>query len=279
MNGRLNPEYKTLLMQGPFPNSIDPWAEVGRYFHQIHSGMIGHLQEQMRDTLLDMGYVAACEISLQITERREPDIHIRYKTPGVPEPIKTWNYSVAAERVLAEPGISTASEAPDFDALFIKEAGRLVTVIEIISPSNKVDLLEIERYKTHRDKLRAEGVNFVEIDLTRSVKRIVYLEHDIMPPYHVAIYLPWQSSPLMIEIGWADRLKRIAIPLREDVVPVELQDAYTNAYEVSTIAVQMNDEGHYQEDNLPFPSLLTDEQRQDALAAVEAWKKRLAELE
>jgi hypothetical protein len=36
------------LERGPFPDQIDPWAEVGRYYKQIHAGMIEHLVELLK---------------------------------------------------------------------------------------------------------------------------------------------------------------------------------------------------------------------------------------
>jgi hypothetical protein len=72
--------YVELLMRGPFPGTIDPWAEAGRYFHQIHAGMIGALLEQLRLPLLRMGYVASREVSLQIAEGREPDMAVRARS-------------------------------------------------------------------------------------------------------------------------------------------------------------------------------------------------------
>jgi hypothetical protein len=40
----------------------------------------------------------------------------------------------------------------------------------------------------------------------------------------------------------------------------------------------MYSEGHYTEANLPFPSLLTEQQRRDALRAVEVWQEELMRL-
>jgi hypothetical protein len=40
----------------------------------------------------------------------------------------------------------------------------------------------------------------------------------------------------------------------------------------------MLDERHYLEDKIAFPSLLSDEQRRDALRAVEGWEAELTRL-
>jgi hypothetical protein len=70
-------------------------------------------------------------------------------------------------------------------------------------------------------------------------------------------------------------LKRMALPLRETVLPVELQNAFAYSYRNNTIAAQMRDNDHYTPEHLPFPTLLTDTQREAALAAVAAWQAQL----
>ena len=66
--------YVDLLARGPFPGRIDLWAETGRYFHQIHAGIISALLEQLHLPLLRMGYVAS----------REPDVAIENAAGDTP---------------------------------------------------------------------------------------------------------------------------------------------------------------------------------------------------
>ena len=75
--------------------------------------------------------------------------------------------------------------------------------------------------------------------------------------YHAIIYLPGEF-PQLIGMDFRQAMKRIAIPLRGEVIPVELQAAYDSAYQEVTTAAQMLNDGFYTEPNLPFPSLLTD---------------------
>ena len=56
-----------LMEQGPLPTHIDPWAEKGRYFHQLHPHIIGYLLDQISDGLYMRGYVVGRETSVQIT--------------------------------------------------------------------------------------------------------------------------------------------------------------------------------------------------------------------
>src|SRR5262245_42102058 len=116
--------------QGPFPGRIDPWAEVGRYFHQIHAGMIGDLLTQIQDPLIELGYEAGRETSLQILERREPDIYVHREGSAIAS-APTWDYPEAAHQVLAEPGLAIDFELPELDAIYVRdfESGDLVTIV------------------------------------------------------------------------------------------------------------------------------------------------------
>lgn len=262
------------LKQGPFPGRIDPWAEAAHYFQQIHSGMIGGFLAQIQEPLLAMGYVARREASLQITDHREPDVFVQ-RAMDAPEPPLSWNYDEAAAEILAEPGILIEPDIT-LQALAIKrlDTGRLVTVVEVVSPGNKTRPDTITAYRTRREKLILErGVNVVEIDATRSVKRLFASD----APYHIAIFIPG-DSPRLIEIDYNQPLSRMALPLRGEVIPLEVQHAYDGGYQAVTAAAQLHHDGHYTGAHLPFSSLLTDGQRIDALQAVQNWQADLARL-
>jgi hypothetical protein len=268
--------YREWLKAGPFPGQIDPWAEDARYFQSIHSGMIEHLLGQIQDPLLDKGYLVGKETSLQIAEGRIPDLNIRRETGGLPS---HWDYSAAALAASAEPGVVV--EESDLQALWIQDvqSGTLVTVVEIVSPSNKAAAPLIQDYEERRGRLLVQqGVNIVEIDLTRSVKRLYTHYLTANYPYHVLVHLPAESAHV-IPLKFGEPLKRIAIPLRGEVIGVELQAAYEESYRRAAIAAHMRYENHYVESKLPSPTLLTTEQHTTALQALTDWTKRLNELE
>ena len=271
-------EYVQHLSIGPFPEQIDPWAEAARYFHQIHGCIISDLLERLRLPLLQLGYIAARETSLQIAERVKPDVAIR--NPNLaPDEINKWDYAAAAAAVLLEPGINIEDAVPELEAVKISqiESRELVTVIEIISPSNKDLLADMEYYQHRRDRLvKDKGINVVEIDLTRSVKRLV---RDLVAstyPYHIAIHLPHDAWLIGWEYG--DLLKAFALPLRNEVIPIDTQVVYKSAYQQASIAPQIEAASGYVEANLPFPSLMTTTQRKAALEQVNKWQAKLDDL-
>lgn len=268
--------YVQALTQGPFPGRIDPWAETGRYFQQIHSGIINHLLIQIQNPLIEMGYLVGKETSLQIAENREPDVYIRHSQPYTREQVGEWDYTSAAVAVEAEPGLQ--AEMPELEALYIKslDMGDLVSVVEIVSPSNKTAQL-VDGYRGRRNDLLDKGVNVVEIDATRSQMRLFKHELTTIFPYHIAIHMP-MSLPRVISISFQESFKRFAIPLDNQVFPAEAQAAYDDAYRNVAIAGHIRHEGRYTEADLPFPSLLTNQQRTEALTAVDRWTSELEHL-
>jgi hypothetical protein len=272
--------YIQYLKRGPFPGLIDVWAEAGRYFQQAHSGMIDHILGQIQDPLLEKGYLAGKETSLQVIEGRQPDVFVRRDALSFTEKgVAKWNYVAAAEAVLAEPGIQ--AELPELQALFVTEfkSGELVAVLEIISPSKKSQPYLISEYQERRGQLLVgRGVNVVEIDATRSVKRVLEHELTLAHAYHTAIYLPLEW-PRVLANDYGQPLKRFALPLRGQAVGVEPQDAYNHAYRSAAIAGHIAHEKRYEEEDLPFPTLLTAQQRKSALAAVSTWQAELIRLQ
>jgi hypothetical protein len=237
--------------------------------------MITYITQAIQPMLLERGYFAGTETSLQITQSREPDIWVFHPHP----PAVQLDYTTIAAALEVDTGIKLAWEVPELESIRIYEAqtGELITLVEIVSPTNKTSFAEIQDYQDRRRELLAKGVNVVEIDLTRSVKRLTDHSWVNRYPYHLMILLPSQS-PRLIGIGYGESLKRFALPLRTEVIPVDLHTHYQEAYQAKAIAVQILNQTQYTLDELPFPSQLTDAQKQAALDAIHAWQTALARL-
>jgi hypothetical protein len=269
--------YRKLLRRGAFAHALDPWAEQGRFFHQIHGGMIGELLKQLQDPLMDRGLIAAREASLQIAEAGQPDVVISLVDERTPKPHLV--YSALAEQLLVDPGIALETSEPDLDAIYITEqtTGRIITIIEIVSPSNKANVADEARYVQRRESLVYDrNIQVVEIDLTRSLKRLIRSSEVNHYPYHIAIHLPHERAR-MIGIGWDSQIPPFALPLRDDGMVISAQTCYSTAYYDAAIAAHLLEQTGYREAELPFPSTLTLAQRDSAMQAVERWKHALAD--
>ncbi|MDX1993653.1 MAG: DUF4058 family protein, partial [bacterium] len=272
------PEYPHKLVElltiGPFPGRMDPWVEDPHYFEQIHSGIIHQMVEQIRPELLARGYYAALETSLQIENRREePDIYVGRNRPQV---YQSWDYAAAAEALKVEPGLETL-DFKVLKAVFIHDQfAKLVTVVEVISPGNKTTTTAL-RYREFRTDLLKQGVNFVEIDITRSLKRMMENQWTTSTPYHVAVYLP-EAVARVIGMDFDQPLKPFALPLRGEAIAIDTHSAYEKAYRSQGIAAQMEANAHYTLNQLPFPPTLAEDARQALIAQANDWLKQFEHL-
>ena len=268
--------YIEQLKAGPFVGRIDPWSENARYFHQMHGGIIEYILRQIQDPLLQMGYVASKELSLQIMGGREPDISVHRGRTRLTD--VAWNYDAAATALQVEAGIEV--EQLDLDRIDILQAdGTLVTVLEVISPGNKTRLNSVEEYIARRDDLvYLQGINVVEIDATRSYRRLIEHYYTSLYSYMTMIYMP-ANNPRIIGSHLNEQLKRFALPLRQAVVPVEPHQAYQDAYQSAAIARQIEFNHDYALQSLPYPTLLSPAEQAECFAAIDVWRESLEQLQ
>jgi hypothetical protein len=138
---------------------------------------------------------------------------------------------------------------------------RIVTVIEVLSPTNKTRGEGRDSYVKKRKELWSGGVNVVEIDLIRgdeSTVRVSERRLDSLRPWHYVIAVS-RRRPFQQEV-YANllqrRLPRLSIPLagNDKDVPLDLQAAFARCW----------DEG-------PYPELLRyNERPPGALSAEDA---------
>jgi Protein of unknown function (DUF4058) len=128
----------------------------------------------------------------------------------------------------------------------LKSGRRVVTVIEIISPSNKVPGPGRDLYIKKQNELRQAGVSLVEIDLNRTGSRILSAPFELIPDGHRALYAACVrsgSKPLLFEyyrMPLREWLPAIPIPPRQTDrdIPLDLQ----------SVRVECCEEGRYVDD-------------------------------
>ncbi len=121
----------------------------------------------------------------------------------------------------------------------IKSGRRVVTVIEVLSPSNKAPGPGRDLYLKKQEELRAGNVTLVEIDLLRAGTRVLSVPFDRVPEgdcsaYAACAHRGWK--PFEIEyyrLPLRERLPAIRVPLRRDDsdVALDLQALIDECYE------------------------------------------------
>jgi hypothetical protein len=235
----------------PFPG-MDPWLEP--MWGPVHHEYISHVRRQLAAQLPDDLY-AQVEADVYVVDR---DVRGRLVRPDAAA------FSTGAPAKVAENGGTAAAVAEPIRVrvrrpvvtlthVAIREprnGDRLVTAVELFSPTNKNDPRDRQAYLDKRDAYLTGGANVVEIDLLRGGQDLMELAEDDLPPatgtrYQACVRL---ANP---EIGdkaeyypmpLRDRLPRIGVPLRAgdaDVV-LDLQQPITDVYATGRYDLQID---------------------------------------
>ena len=117
--------------------------------------------------------------------------------------------------------------------------GRIVTAIEVLSPSNQLPGRARRAYASKQRAFLAGDVNLVEIDLVRQGEWTFSVDEDLFErrkrtPYMVCVFrAPCIERRELYRLPLREKLPRIAIPLRaedRDVV-LDLQQVIDEVYE------------------------------------------------
>ena len=234
-------------MPSPFPG-MDPWLERPAVFPSVHNSLITYLQAAI-NAALPAGYVAAGDSRVYVDPelRRIPDIGVFSSDDN------TGGGTAVAVATLAQAGLlaaATEAVSDPVEDLYLSirsvEDERLVTAVEIVSPTNK-KAGEDGRisYRQKQGEFRLSRVNLVELDLIRGGPHTTAIPEGrlraVAPEcdYHVCVMVA--GSPIhyfVAPIKLAERLPKVPIPLDAGVTPVtiDLQAVFDRCYDESGFA-------------------------------------------
>jgi hypothetical protein len=200
---------------------MDPYLEDPALWPDVHHRLISVSSEVLLAQLRPK-YFVQIEERLYVADDRDPardliipDLRIRdVESPPEHRP----RQSSGGGAVVAEPGIELAVEFEIRESrieILDLQLKRVVTVIEFLSPANKVTGSAGKKsYDAKREEVIASDANLVEIDLLRGGGRLVGLPHD-----YLAQVWRWAGErhrrwiwPMKLR----ERLKPIPIPVRRD---------------------------------------------------------------
>jgi hypothetical protein len=196
-------------MPSPFPG-MDPFIEACGLWEDFHD----HLIEKIYDTIsaaLPAGYLArtgkrSYVVLAEANGKEEhsflPDVSVTGSTvrPSAPGKQKATPAPVVeVEPVELRAFIEREFEEKFIDIFELKPQRRLVTSIEVLSPSNKRRRSRgWKRYLRKRQGLLLGKANLVEIDLLRSGDRLPMLD-------------PWPGSPYTLLVAREERAPRCRV--------------------------------------------------------------------
>jgi hypothetical protein len=214
---------------------MDPFLE-GQKWHDFHTSTL-YVTRRLLTALLKPRYTVDIEESVYLQDEfdddlRFPDISITEHDLDVSLP-SSGGLAVAIEPVVyTVPKLRRARQR--HLAVYSVDTRRLVTVMEVLSPTNKSS--GYHDYLAKRDEIFADAVHLVELDLLRRGRRLPTVEQ-----LHAADYYAFVSRhpqlPKVEVYGWTLRepLPSIPIPLKSgdpDVV-LDLQTVLNTVYDES----------------------------------------------
>jgi hypothetical protein len=218
---------------------MDPYLE--QFWPDVHARLILYACDQLEAQLPD-NLIARVEERV-VFEAEDDEPRAAYPDVKVTERHGASGKAVAvvSQPDAAEPTIVEYEEPANETYLNILEAGpgqRLVTVLEVLSPSNKLPGETQRQYRRKQQELRDAGVSLVEIDLLRRGQRVLSLPAARIPrrvrtTYQACVRRGWQTSTFEVyPVPLRSVLPSIRIPLREQDqdIRLDLQSILEQAY-------------------------------------------------
>ncbi len=239
-------------MPSPFPG-MNPYLEQNDTWEDFHHNFMTRAQEQL-SRQVGPNYLVKIEVRLMLHERSaEERQFIGRADVGVTAPPgqvlpATSRSAVAGPVQLELPAVEV--ERHSFLEIRDRRNRRVVTVIELLSPSNKAPGFDRDDYLAKRRQVLAGLTHLVEIDLRRGGTRPAPPE---LPPcdYYVLVSRYEQRPKVDFwPIGLRARLPAIPVPLLDpdpDVM-LDLQAVLDHTYDAA-------DYGKYIYGEVPEPPL------------------------
>ena len=228
-------------MKSPFPG-MDPWLEA--HWGDVHASLVTSARNILQPQLPE-GLKARVEEYVTV-ESDDASPHGYYPDVRVTERSDAPHAAAgsATAVAVADPLVVSvpAAEPQTLRRVLIVDrtsGNRLVTVLEILSPANKIGRAGRRAYRRKQSELLDGGINLVEIDLLRAGRYILSVPESALPkayrrPYRVCVRR--SATPDLAEVyraSFQEPLPRIHVPLREGDkdVTLDLQTMIDRAYE------------------------------------------------
>jgi hypothetical protein len=224
---------------------MDPYLE--QFWRDVHASLVLYARDQLQPQL---GGPLRARVEERIvvelpsaTADREiyPDVRVleRPAKSGAARAPHAPSGVVVADPLIIERLAETHTEG-FIQVIDPAQGSRVVTVIEVLSPTNKRRGKAQDDYRRKQDELWEGGVNLVEVDLLRAGQRVLMVgEHEVPQPdraaYAACVHRGGDAHRFeYYAIRLRERLPAIRVPLRpgdtDAVLDLQalIQQAYAN---------------------------------------------------
>jgi hypothetical protein len=191
-------------MTCPFPG-MDPFLESPEHWELFHDSFVGMLAETLERGLSE---------------------HYRVQR--------------GLRHYVHELVLFTSVEREEHQEAFLElrhfPSGRLVTLLEVVSPGNRLTATGRSTYTDQRERARLQGANVIEIDLLLQGKPIIDANTESLPEYDYVVCVSRARLSGKYELyttTLAKRLSRIRVPLtsEERDLILDLQVLFARCYD------------------------------------------------
>jgi len=220
---------------------MDPYLE--QYWRDVHHSLCTYardaLQPQVRPALLArLEERVVVETPGHNPRGIIPDVKVVERQGAGSGPVQA-GAAVADEPLVLQFGGSEEATEGFIQIIDPTTGGRLITVIEFLSTSNKFQGRGQHDYLRKQRELWNAGVSLVEIDLLRAGDWMLVVPQDEVPPshrtpYHVCVHRGWKNREVeLYRLPLDQRLPTIRIPLRQqdEDARLDLQSLVDQTYE------------------------------------------------
>ncbi len=222
-------------MPSPFPG-MNPYLEQADVWQDFHQSFIPLLR-QLLSPQVRPKYIVKIEEQIFIHELSEEQRRLLGR--GDMTVSRTSDDAVSIASIeLEAPAVGRVLLSPDVERhsfLEIRDRGnrQLVTVLELLSPSNKNPGPDRQQYLAKRQRLLASHVHLVELDLLRGGPRLP-IENVPTCDYCVMVSRYEDRPNVGIwPIALRDPLPTIPIPLIQEQATLDLQSALHQVYDAA----------------------------------------------
>ncbi len=225
-------------MPSPFPG-MDPYLEDPTLWPDLHQSLITYIRDILQPTVRPRYHVRIGERLYVVEPPRGiyPDVSILRRGPAPAMPGVATMMTPDAPVLVRMPPEETRQVFVEI--VDLTRGGQVVTVIEVLSPTNKTSGDGRDEYRRKQKEVLASAVSLMEIDLLRfGAHTVMAPEHSLhaLPAWHYLVALSranQRDQVAVYPISMRQRLPRVAIPLTDpdpDVV-LDLQAVFERCYD------------------------------------------------
>jgi hypothetical protein len=237
---------------------MDPYLEAPDIWPDLHDALAGEIRAEL-NRALPAPYYARLEMREELgiieepgeRQRIIPDVVV-VSRPIAPPRIEGGGAAVATRtRREVSPSIELEVFTEPIRHLYVEirdpaRGHKLITLIEILSPSNKGGVHDRIAYETKQREVLASDASLIELDLLRGGRRILpdlsiksmIAQLKPSPAYVVLVNRAWRRNRggrgyQVFPTGLRGPLPCISVPLKEgeQEILLDLQDVFDRAYD------------------------------------------------